>query len=315
MTQLGIVTYNIAKDWDLPTILTRLEKLGYAGVELRTTHAHKVEVNLTKAQRDEVRKRFEDSPVRARRPGQRLRVPGDRPGGRPQEHRGDQGVRPPGPRHRLAGREGPAQRHPQGGRPRRRRSARSAGPSTRSARTPRASASRSASRSTAASPRSCSNFARIIEYADHPNVYACWNSNPTDVDERLDQARPSPWSPPRSARSTSATSPTRPTPGASCSPCWTPRATRATPWPRSPRAPTPSGCCATSGPCGWPINPAQRVAEPGKPTVRVLIGRWLAGVLCLSDPASVALSDRSEAGLAIRRRGRTQGFGVATWRR
>ena len=42
MSQLGIVTYNIAKDWDLPTILTRLEKLGYAGVELRTTHAHMV---------------------------------------------------------------------------------------------------------------------------------------------------------------------------------------------------------------------------------------------------------------------------------
>ena len=36
---------------------------GYEGVELRTTHAHKVEVNLTKAERDEVRKRFEDSPV------------------------------------------------------------------------------------------------------------------------------------------------------------------------------------------------------------------------------------------------------------
>jgi len=63
MTQLGIVTYNIAKDWDLPTILSRLEKLGYAGVELRTGHAHKVEVNLTGAQREEVRKRFEDSPV------------------------------------------------------------------------------------------------------------------------------------------------------------------------------------------------------------------------------------------------------------
>ncbi len=46
MAQLGIVTYNIAKDWDLNTILARLEKLGYEGVELRTSHAHKVEVNL-----------------------------------------------------------------------------------------------------------------------------------------------------------------------------------------------------------------------------------------------------------------------------
>src|SRR5262249_56467928 len=42
---------------------SRLEKLGYAGVELRTTHAHKVESDLTPAQRQDVRKRFEDSPV------------------------------------------------------------------------------------------------------------------------------------------------------------------------------------------------------------------------------------------------------------
>src|SRR5271170_3178124 len=63
MAQLGIVTYNIAKDWDLTTILTKLDALGYEGVELRTTHAHKVEVNLTKTQRDEIRERFEDSVV------------------------------------------------------------------------------------------------------------------------------------------------------------------------------------------------------------------------------------------------------------
>src|SRR5690348_10940825 len=61
--QLGIVTYNIAKDWDLPTILKKLEALGYAGVELRTTHAHGVEVSLSPAERAEVKKRFDDSPV------------------------------------------------------------------------------------------------------------------------------------------------------------------------------------------------------------------------------------------------------------
>ncbi len=59
MAQLGIVTYNIAKDWDLPTILARLEKLGYAGVELRTEHAHKVEIRLNAAQREEVRNLLE----------------------------------------------------------------------------------------------------------------------------------------------------------------------------------------------------------------------------------------------------------------
>src|SRR5262249_29012341 len=63
MAQLGIVTYNIAKDWDLPTILKKLEALGYEGVELRTTHPHKVEDNLSRAGREEVRRRFGDSAV------------------------------------------------------------------------------------------------------------------------------------------------------------------------------------------------------------------------------------------------------------
>ena len=63
MSQLGIVTHNFTLGWDLPTILTRLEKLGYAGVELHTGHAHKVEVSLTRQERDEVRRRFADSPV------------------------------------------------------------------------------------------------------------------------------------------------------------------------------------------------------------------------------------------------------------
>jgi hypothetical protein len=28
------------------------------------------------------------------------------------------------------------------------------------------------------------NFAKILGYADHPNVYACWNSNSSDVKNR-----------------------------------------------------------------------------------------------------------------------------------
>ena len=47
MLQLGTITYNIAKDWDLPTLLKRLEALHFEGVELRTSHAHKVEVEFT----------------------------------------------------------------------------------------------------------------------------------------------------------------------------------------------------------------------------------------------------------------------------
>ena len=61
--KLGIVTYNIAKDWDVPTIIKNCTDTGFQGVELRTTHAHGVEVTLTKQRREEVKKRFRDSAV------------------------------------------------------------------------------------------------------------------------------------------------------------------------------------------------------------------------------------------------------------
>jgi sugar phosphate isomerase/epimerase len=60
---LGLVTYNLAQDWDIPTIIKNCEAAQFEGVELRTTHAHKVEVNLTPEQRKEVRKWFQDSKV------------------------------------------------------------------------------------------------------------------------------------------------------------------------------------------------------------------------------------------------------------
>jgi sugar phosphate isomerase/epimerase len=61
--KIGTVTYNLAKDWDVPTIIKNCEQTGFQGVELRTTHAHGVEVNLTKAERADVKKRFADSKV------------------------------------------------------------------------------------------------------------------------------------------------------------------------------------------------------------------------------------------------------------
>ena len=62
--KLGTVTYNIAKDWDVPTIIKNLTEVGLDGVELRTTHKHGVEISLSPAERAEVRKQFEDSPVK-----------------------------------------------------------------------------------------------------------------------------------------------------------------------------------------------------------------------------------------------------------
>lgn len=61
--KLGLVTYNLAKDWDVPTIIRQCAAAKFEGVELRTTHKHGVEVTLTKEQRAEVKRRFADSPV------------------------------------------------------------------------------------------------------------------------------------------------------------------------------------------------------------------------------------------------------------
>lgn len=61
--RLGMVTYNMGKDMDLPTLLDFCVRTGLEGVELRTTHKHGVEVELNSSQRMEVRKRFADSPV------------------------------------------------------------------------------------------------------------------------------------------------------------------------------------------------------------------------------------------------------------
>lgn len=61
--KFGLVTYEWAKDWDLATLISNCEKTGVLGVELRTQHAHAVEVNLSASQRADVKKRFADSSV------------------------------------------------------------------------------------------------------------------------------------------------------------------------------------------------------------------------------------------------------------
>uniref|UniRef100_UPI003216CD29 sugar phosphate isomerase/epimerase family protein n=1 Tax=uncultured Draconibacterium sp. TaxID=1573823 RepID=UPI003216CD29 len=61
--KMGLVTYQWGKDWDLPTLIANCEKTGFAGVELRTQHAHGVETSLSGKERQEVKKRFDDSPV------------------------------------------------------------------------------------------------------------------------------------------------------------------------------------------------------------------------------------------------------------
>lgn len=62
--KLGLVTYLWGKDWDVPTLITNCTKAQIEGVELRIDHAHKVSPELSGDQRKEVRKRFEDSKVK-----------------------------------------------------------------------------------------------------------------------------------------------------------------------------------------------------------------------------------------------------------
>jgi sugar phosphate isomerase/epimerase len=61
--QIGLVTYQWGKDWDLPTIIRNCEASKVLGVELRVDHKHGVDTYLTAAQREKVKKQFEDSAV------------------------------------------------------------------------------------------------------------------------------------------------------------------------------------------------------------------------------------------------------------
>jgi hypothetical protein len=61
--QLGLCTYQWARDWDLPTLIANCTKAQLLGVELRTEHKHGVEPSIGPRQRRDVKKRFADSPV------------------------------------------------------------------------------------------------------------------------------------------------------------------------------------------------------------------------------------------------------------
>ena len=66
--RFGMATYQLGGDWDIPTIIANLTKAKVHGVEVRVVmvppYAHGVELTLNASQRAEVKKRFEDSPVK-----------------------------------------------------------------------------------------------------------------------------------------------------------------------------------------------------------------------------------------------------------
>jgi sugar phosphate isomerase/epimerase len=62
--QLGSVTYNLLKDMDLETCIKTLEKAGFAAIELRTGHKHGVEPTISQEERAKVRERFTQTKVK-----------------------------------------------------------------------------------------------------------------------------------------------------------------------------------------------------------------------------------------------------------
>ncbi len=62
--RLGLMTYRLGQAWDLDTIIKNCRQARWEHAELRTTHAHGVEVGLSKTRRNEVRKKFEDAGIK-----------------------------------------------------------------------------------------------------------------------------------------------------------------------------------------------------------------------------------------------------------
>lgn len=59
--KLGMMTYKLGMTWNIDTIIKNCTEAKFEHVELRTTHAHGVEVTLSAAERAAVRKRFVDA--------------------------------------------------------------------------------------------------------------------------------------------------------------------------------------------------------------------------------------------------------------
>ena len=180
---LGLVTYQLAEEWDVDTIIRNCEETGFEGVELRTTHAHGVEVAMNASQRDEVRKRFASSAVALAGLGSVFEYDAVEPAEVRENIEGTKeyvllarDVGAPGVKVR------PNNLHEDEGVPREK-----------------------TLEQIGTSLRECGEFAReygieirlevhgrntsppplirkILDFADHDNVFACWNSNPNDIE-------------------------------------------------------------------------------------------------------------------------------------
>jgi sugar phosphate isomerase/epimerase len=63
--KIGLMSYLIGSEWNLDTIIKNCTETKYLHAELRTTHAHGIEVTLNKMKRKEIKKKIEDSALEA----------------------------------------------------------------------------------------------------------------------------------------------------------------------------------------------------------------------------------------------------------
>ncbi|MCE2415975.1 TIM barrel protein [Candidatus Poribacteria bacterium] len=171
--KLGLVTYNMAKDWDVPTIIENCIETGFSGVELRTTHAHGVEVDLSADERAAVKQQFADSPIEIAGLGSAYDY-----------HATDQAVL----RRNIAGTKAYSQLAADVGAP---------GVKVRPNGLPNEVPVEKTLEQIGLSLRECGEFAAnlgvgtselphirtILDVADHDNVYVCWNSNFGEVED------------------------------------------------------------------------------------------------------------------------------------
>ena len=178
--RLGLVTYNIAADWTLDTLLKNCKAVGISPVELRTTHKHGVEPTLSKEERKEVKSKFADAGIEIWGLWHDVRVPVAQRGRGPEERRAVQAVRGVGRRPRRQGGEG---------------AARTACPTPRPWRRPWSRSARLIPCGKAAADAGVEIWVEVhgpgtshpphvktmMETCGHPKVGITWNSNPTDV--------------------------------------------------------------------------------------------------------------------------------------
>ena len=61
--ELGTITYNLGRNWTLDELIRNCEETEFKAVELRTTHKHGVEPDISDSERTRVRRRFEQTTV------------------------------------------------------------------------------------------------------------------------------------------------------------------------------------------------------------------------------------------------------------